>query len=52
MCGCPAWTELRSWINKQIAPDIRVVIFTGYGSKDVAVEALRGRADDYLEKAD
>ena len=35
---------------KQIAPDVRVVIFTGYGSKDVAVEALRSRADDYLEK--
>ncbi len=35
---------------KQIAPDIRVVIFTGYGSKDVAVEALRSRANDYLEK--
>ncbi|MDD5454857.1 MAG: response regulator transcription factor [Candidatus Ratteibacteria bacterium] len=35
---------------KQIAPDVRVVIFTGYGSKNVAVEALRNRADDYLEK--
>ena len=35
---------------KEIAPDVRVVIFTGYGSKSIAVEALRGRADDYLEK--
>jgi len=35
---------------KQIAPDVRVVIFTGYGSKSVAVEALRSRADDYIEK--
>lgn len=35
---------------KKITPDIRVVIFTGYSSKDVAIEALRGRADDYLEK--
>jgi len=35
---------------KKIAPDIRVIILTGYGSKDTAVEALRGRADDYLEK--
>ncbi len=35
---------------KQIAPDVRVVIFTGYGSKNVAVEALRNRADDYIEK--
>lgn len=35
---------------KQISPDVRVVILTGYGSKNVAVEALRNRADDYIEK--
>lgn len=35
---------------KMMAPDIRIVILTGYSSKDVAVEALRGKADDYLEK--
>jgi YesN/AraC family two-component response regulator len=35
---------------KRIIPGIHVVIFTGYGSKDIAVEALRSRADDYLEK--
>lgn len=35
---------------KKTAPEVRVVIFTGYGSKDVAVEALRSRADDYIEK--
>jgi two-component system, response regulator YesN len=36
---------------KRIAPDVRVVIFTGYGSKDLAVEALRARADDFIEKS-
>ena len=36
---------------KKIAPEVHVVIFTGYGSKDVAVEALRSRADDYVEKS-
>lgn len=35
---------------KQISPNVRVVIFTGYGSKSVAVESLRNRADDYIEK--
>ncbi|MBF0533321.1 MAG: response regulator [Candidatus Omnitrophica bacterium] len=35
---------------KQTAPQIKVIILTGMGSKDVAVDALRGRADDYIEK--
>ena len=35
---------------KEIAPGIGTIILTGYGSKDVAVEALKGRADDYIEK--
>ena len=35
---------------RKIAPKIRIVMLTGYGSKDVAVEALRGQADDYIEK--
>lgn len=35
---------------KEAAPDVRVVILTGYGSKDIVVEALRSRADDYIEK--
>lgn len=35
---------------KKIAPSLGIVILTGHGSKDVAVEALKGRADDYLEK--
>lgn len=29
---------------------LHVVMLTGYGSKDVAVDALRAQADDYIEK--
>ncbi len=35
---------------RKLNPQLRIVILTGYGSKDVAVEALRGQADDYIEK--
>lgn len=31
-------------------PKLRVVILTGHSSKDTAIEALKGHADDYLEK--
>jgi DNA-binding response OmpR family regulator len=30
--------------------DIQVIIMTAYGSKETAIEALRGKAFDYLEK--
>lgn len=42
-------TEVLSEMKK-IDPDLGVVILTGHGSKDVVVEALKGRADDYIEK--
>ena len=35
---------------RKLNPNLRVVILTGYSSKDVAIEALRGQADDYIEK--
>jgi two-component system response regulator YesN len=35
---------------KQMAPDLAVIILTGFSSKDVAIEALKGAADDYVEK--
>jgi two-component system, response regulator YesN len=35
---------------KKIDPDLGIIILTGYSSKDVAIEALKGRADEYLEK--
>ncbi|MDD5583672.1 MAG: response regulator [Candidatus Omnitrophica bacterium] len=41
--------EVLSRIRKLI-PNVRIIILTGYSSKDVAVEALRGQADDYIEK--
>jgi YesN/AraC family two-component response regulator len=42
-------TELLKEI-KRMYPDMAVIILTGYGSKDIAVKALKGRADDYMEK--
>lgn len=35
---------------KDMQPGLGIVILTGYSSKDVAVEALKGRADEYIEK--
>lgn len=35
---------------KQVDPDLEVVIITGYGSLDTAVQGLRLRAFDYLSK--
>jgi YesN/AraC family two-component response regulator len=35
---------------KKISPELKVVIFTGYGSKDVVIEALRADADEFIEK--
>jgi two-component system response regulator YesN len=35
---------------KRLAPELPVIILTGYSTKDVAIEALKGNADDYIEK--
>lgn len=35
---------------KKTDPDLGIIIITGYSSKDVAIEALKGHADDYIEK--
>ena len=35
---------------KEIYPEIPVIILTGYSSKDIAISALKGHADDYIEK--
>lgn len=35
---------------KEKNSDCKVVILTGYSSKDVAIEALRAEADEYIEK--
>ncbi|MDD4938967.1 MAG: response regulator [Candidatus Omnitrophica bacterium] len=42
-------TEVLSEIKK-IEPDLGIIILTGHSSKDVAIEALKNRADEYLEK--
>jgi len=41
--------ELLNRIRK-LYPQLHVIILTAYGSKDIAVEALRAQADNYLEK--
>ena len=35
---------------KKINADISVMLITGMGSKDIAIQALRNKADDFLEK--
>jgi len=35
---------------KSADPDMGVIMLTGFGSKDTVVAALRGKADEYLEK--
>jgi len=35
---------------KKTDPGLGIIILTGYSSKDVAIEALKGHADDYIEK--
>lgn len=35
---------------KKIDPKINIIILTGYSTKEVIIDALRGNADDYLEK--
>lgn len=35
---------------KEMSLDINIIILTGYSSKDIAIESLRGHADEYIEK--
>ncbi len=35
---------------KRLAPEISVIMLTGHSSKAVAIKALKGDADDYIEK--
>ncbi|MDE2027790.1 MAG: response regulator transcription factor [Candidatus Omnitrophica bacterium] len=35
---------------KKLKPALAIIILTGKSSKDIAIDALRGRADDYIEK--
>jgi len=45
MNGLDVLTEI-----KKTDPDLMTIVSTGYSSKDVAIEALKGKADDYMEK--
>ena len=44
-----AGTEISKLIKKR-EPHVAVIIFTAFSSKDVAIDALRGHADEYVEK--
>jgi two-component system response regulator YesN len=35
---------------KKIKPHLAIIMLTGQSSKDIAIDALKGRADDYIEK--
>ena len=35
---------------KSISPELGIIILTGHSSKDTAIAALKGKADDYIEK--
>ena len=35
---------------KKIKPNLAIIMLTGQSSKDIAIDALKGRADDYIEK--
>jgi two-component system, response regulator YesN len=35
---------------KRIKPSLAIIMLTGQSSKDIAIDALKGRADDYMEK--
>jgi len=35
---------------KKIKPSLSIIMLTGQSSKDIAIDALKGRADDYIEK--
>ncbi len=45
MSGMDALEKIKSF-----APDKRVIIMTGFSSKDVAIHALKAKADNYIEK--
>jgi len=42
-------TEVLREIRK-IKPAMAIIILTGQSTKDIAIDALKGRADDYIEK--
>lgn len=45
----PSGTDILPIIKAQ-SPDLRVIVLTGHSSENVAIDALRAHADDYIEK--
>jgi len=45
MDGISTLSEIRKFMD-----NVGVILMTGYGSKDVVIDALRNRADDFIEK--
>ena len=45
----PSGTDILIRI-KEVSPELRIIILTGFSSESVAISALKGRADDYVEK--
>ncbi|MDD2752751.1 MAG: response regulator [Candidatus Omnitrophica bacterium] len=45
----PSGIEVLEEIRKT-DPDLGIIMLTGHSSKDVAIEALKGHANDYIEK--
>ncbi len=45
----PRGTEVLKEIKRR-SPELKTIILTGFSSKSVAIDALKGRADEYLEK--
>lgn len=35
---------------KKIKPSLAIIILTGHSTKDIAIDALKGKADEYIEK--
>src|ERR1700685_3693904 len=35
---------------KRTKPSLAIIMLTGQSNKDIAIDALKGRADDYIEK--
>jgi two-component system response regulator YesN len=45
----PSGTEVLKRIKERY-PEMGVIILTGHGTKSTVIEALKGKADDYIEK--
>ena len=50
-CGCPTWTASRCCeAIRETSPGTEVIMLTGHGSIDTAIESIRAGAFDYVAK--